>query len=82
MNAGLQNGFGRISTDDQSTALRFASLKRAGCKDKMLFKDSGSASLYRYFRDNVAEAKVSQNLGNEEPRAHGCYRFSKSKVSA
>jgi DNA invertase Pin-like site-specific DNA recombinase len=32
----MKYGYARVSTDDQSTALQFAALKRAGCK--MLFK--------------------------------------------
>ena len=35
----MKCGYARVSTDDQSTALRFAALKRAGCKT--LFKDEG-----------------------------------------
>ena len=33
----MKYGYARVSTDDQSTALQFAALKRAGCKT--LFKD-------------------------------------------
>ena len=35
----MKYGYARVSTDDQSTALQFAALKRAGCKT--LFKDEG-----------------------------------------
>jgi len=34
-----QYGYARVSTDDQSTALQIAALRRAGCKT--LFKDEG-----------------------------------------
>ena len=33
----MKYGYARVSTDDQSTALQLAALKRAGCKT--LFKD-------------------------------------------
>jgi DNA invertase Pin-like site-specific DNA recombinase len=35
----MKRGYARVSTDDQSTALQFAALKRAGCKTR--FKDEG-----------------------------------------
>jgi DNA invertase Pin-like site-specific DNA recombinase len=35
----MKYGYARVSTDDQSTALQLAALKRAGCKT--LFKDEG-----------------------------------------
>ena len=35
----MKYGYARVSTDDQSTALQFAALKRARCKT--LFKDEG-----------------------------------------
>ena len=35
----MKYGYARVSTDDQSTALQLATLKRAGCKT--LFKDEG-----------------------------------------
>jgi len=35
----MKYGYARVSTDDQSTALQLAALKRAGCKT--LFKDQG-----------------------------------------
>jgi DNA invertase Pin-like site-specific DNA recombinase len=35
----MKFGYARVSTDDQSTALQLAALKRAGCKT--LFKDEG-----------------------------------------
>ena len=35
----MKYGYARISTDDQSTALQLAALKRAGCKT--FFKDQG-----------------------------------------
>jgi DNA invertase Pin-like site-specific DNA recombinase len=35
----MKYGYARVSTDDQSTALQLAALKRAGCKT--LFKDDG-----------------------------------------
>ncbi len=38
-NQSMKCGYARVSTDDQSTALQFATLKRAGCK--LLFKDGG-----------------------------------------
>ena len=36
---GMKYGYARVPTDDQSTALQLAALKRAGCKT--LFKDEG-----------------------------------------
>ena len=35
----MKYSYARVSTDDQSTALQLAALKRAGCKT--LFKDEG-----------------------------------------
>ena len=35
----MKYGYARVSTDDQSTALQLAALKRAGCKT--FFKDQG-----------------------------------------
>ena len=35
----MKYGYARVSTDDQSTALQLAALKRAGCKT--VFKDEG-----------------------------------------
>ena len=35
----MKYGYARVSTDDQSTALQIAALKRAGCKT--FFKDQG-----------------------------------------
>ena len=35
----MKYGYARVSTDDQSTALQLAALKRAGCKS--VFKDEG-----------------------------------------
>jgi len=35
----MKCGYSRVSTDDQSTALQLAALKRSGCKT--LFKDEG-----------------------------------------
>jgi DNA invertase Pin-like site-specific DNA recombinase len=35
----MKYGYARVSTDDQSTALQLAALKRAGCKT--IFKDEG-----------------------------------------
>jgi DNA invertase Pin-like site-specific DNA recombinase len=35
----MKRDYARVSTDDQSTALQFAALKRAGCKTR--FKDEG-----------------------------------------
>ena len=35
----MKYGYARVSTDDQSTALQLAALKKAGCKT--LFKDEG-----------------------------------------
>ena len=35
----MKYGYARVSTDDQSTALQLAALKRAGCKT--LFKHEG-----------------------------------------
>jgi DNA invertase Pin-like site-specific DNA recombinase len=37
----MKYGYARVSTDDQSAALQFAALKRAGCKT--LFKDEGKS---------------------------------------
>src|SRR5450759_5614083 len=34
---GMKYGYARVSTDDQSPALQFAALKKAGCKT--IFKD-------------------------------------------
>jgi DNA invertase Pin-like site-specific DNA recombinase len=36
---GMKYGYARVSTDDQSSALQPAALKRAGCRT--IFKDEG-----------------------------------------
>ena len=68
----MKYGYARVSTDDQSTALQLAALKRAGCKT--LFKDEGlSGTLTCYPVDTGVYDWALQNSffkpKNEEQQA-------------
>jgi hypothetical protein len=58
----MKYGYARVSTDDQSTALQLAALKRAGCKT--FFKDEGQ----------VARPSKSTCAVKDVPRSSQSYR--------